>query len=178
MPHEDDGAASEKVVLGRLGAPNGLRGWIRVHAFTDPPGAIFDYPSWTLSGRTLAGSGTRRAIQVEQSRQHGKGYVARLAGVTDRDAAGALTGLEISVARSEMPELSSGYYWADLLGMEVFTSDAQSLGKVQRLMETGANDVLVVNGDRERLIPWIVNDVIISVDARARRIEVDWDADF
>jgi 16S rRNA processing protein RimM len=105
--------------------------------------------------------------------------VAKLATVNDRDEARVLVGADIAVDRCQLPALAKDeYYWNDLVGFDVVTQNGASLGRVTGLMETGANDVLVVSGDRERLVPFIRNRVVLEVDAEARRIEVDWDPDF
>ncbi len=101
--------------------------------------------------------------------------MARLDGVTDRDAAAALAGCDVGVARDALPALDDGeYYWSDLIGLEVRSVDGVALGTVARMMETGANDVLVVDGERERLVPYLPGRVVRSVDLEAGTIEVDW----
>ena len=111
---------------------------------------------------------------------HGKGLVVGLRDYTDRDQARSLIGLEIAVPRAELPAPEEGeYYWADLVGLKVETTEGQILGTVDHLIETGANDVLVVHGeDRERLIPFVADQVIRRVDLAAGLIQVDWDPDF
>jgi 16S rRNA processing protein RimM len=108
----------------------------------------------------------------------GDGLAAKLAGLEDRDAALRLKGLQIAVPRAALPPTQSNeYYWTDLLGMQVVTVQGVSLGTVDQMMETGANDVMVVAGERERLIPFI-GDVVKTVDLAARLITVDWDPEF
>ena len=112
-------------------------------------------------------------------RAHGKGYVAQLAGVEDRDAAAALGGVEIEVPRECLEPVTDGeFYWNDLIGLEVETLTGDRLGQVQRMMETGANDVMVVTGERRRLIPFVHGGVVREVDLEAGTIRVDWDPDF
>ena len=114
-----------------------------------------------------------------EARQHGKGVVARLADCIDRDQAQALTGREIGIARDELPAAQPGeYYWHDLQGLSVVTLAGEPLGTVDHLLETGANDVLVVEGERERLIPFVMDQVIVRVDLDKGEIQVDWDKDF
>lgn len=114
-----------------------------------------------------------------EGRQHGKGVVAHLQDCDDRDQAQALMGHEIGIRRDQLPVTAPGeYYWSDLHGLKVITLDGEALGTVDHLIETGANDVLVVKGERERLIPFISEQVIISVDLDAGEIQVDWDKDF
>jgi 16S rRNA processing protein RimM len=116
---------------------------------------------------------------VAEGRPHGKTIIARLQGMTDRDQAARVIGAEIAVQRDQLPVLKPGeYYWADLIGMKVQLADGRSLGEVEAMMETGANDVLVVKGDRQRLIPFIRGQVVREVDMDKGLIQVDWDPDF
>ncbi len=161
------------VVLGRIIAPHGIRGWVKIQPFTATPRNLAGYQTWWLGHE-----GDWRERTVEQAHPHGVTVVAKLAGCEDRDAAAGMKGLEVAVPRAVLPQAASGeYYWADLLGLRVVNEQAQELGVVDRMMETGANDVLVVDGDRERLIPFI-GDVVKRVDLDARVITVDWDADY
>ncbi len=162
------------VRLGRIAGAYGIRGWMRVHSHTDPRENILDYSPWLL---LLEGGGQREFALVE-GRRHGKSVVVRLAGVEDRDAALALIGAEIAVDRTLLPPAGEGeYYWSDLMGLEVVTPAGVKLGRVHHLMETGANDVLVVRGERERLIPFI-DQVVLEVDLDAGFIQADWDPEF
>lgn len=116
---------------------------------------------------------------VLEGRPHGKFLVVKFEGMDDRDEVAALTNAAVVVNREDLSVLSEGdYYWVDLIGLAVTTVNGVALGKVESLMETGANDVLVVNGDRERLIPWIMGDAVQSVDLAAGEMVVDWDPDF
>ena len=172
---------AEAVVLGNIGAVYGIKGWVRINAFTDEQEGIFDYRPW-LIGR----NGQWREIEVSQWRWHNKDLVAKLAGVDDRDAAQQYTGLDIAVPATELPELPEDeFYWRDLVGLDVVNSENYNMGKVSHLLSTVANDVLVVKansndafGKRERLIPFIQSQYIVAVDEEAGRIMVDWPADF
>lgn len=114
-----------------------------------------------------------------EGRQHGKGVIALLADCSDRDQARALTGCEIGISRDALPAAQPGeYYWHDLQGLKVVTLAGEALGSVDHLIETGANDVLVVKGDRERLIPFVMGQVIVQVDLEQGEIRVDWDREF
>jgi 16S rRNA processing protein RimM len=164
------------VELGRISGVHGVRGWVKVHSDTRPVFAIGEYRHWQLSGRD--GWSRRRLLGF---RAQGKGWVARIEGVDDRDAAELLVGASIAVPAAELPRLQAGeYYWRDLIGCEVVTLDGVRLGQVDHLMETGANDVLVVQGDRERLLPFVqgAGQTVREVDLSARRILVDWDPEF
>ncbi|MBU6421506.1 MAG: ribosome maturation factor RimM [Gammaproteobacteria bacterium] len=167
-------AESRRVVLGKITAPFGVKGWVKLQSWTEPPERIIEYRSWLLET-----NGTWRQWQVAEGRPHGKSMIARIEGVSDRDQAAALTGAAIAVRREQLPALKPGeYYWADLLGLEVRLEAGRSLGRVHALMATGANDVLVVRGERERLIPFIRGQVVKQVDSDAGIIFVDWDPDF
>jgi 16S rRNA processing protein RimM len=108
----------------------------------------------------------------------GRALVARLEGHDDRDAAAALRGKSVAVPRAALPQTQSGeYYWADLIGLAVVNGNAQALGRITGLLQTGANDVLVVAGERERLIPFIA-EVIRDVDLDAGVMRVEWGADY
>ena len=171
-PH--GGESSADVVLGEVVGVHGVRGAVKVYSATRPRENIFDYPVWTL-----VLNGQSRDYAVLGSRQQGKGLIATLAGVSDRDSAMALRGHEIRVPRQQLPAAESGeVYWADLQGLEVINVDGSRLGVVTGLMETGANDVLVVDGDRERLIPYVPDRHVLEVDLTAGQLRVDWDPEF
>lgn len=165
---------SRRVVIGRIAAAFGVKGWVKLQSWTEPLEKIIEYRSWLLER-----GGRWREWQVAEGRRHGKGVIARLEGVTDRDQAATLAGANIAILREQLPALHAGqYYWADLLGLEVRLENGRSLGRVYGLMATGANDVLVVRGDRERLIPFIREQVVKQVDFGTQVIRVDWDPDF
>jgi len=159
--------------MGRVVAPFGVRGWVKVEPNTAAAKNLLDYPVWWL------GDGEEwRERAVSSARTQGRMVVAQLAGCEDRDQAAALRGSRIAVPRRELPEAGAGeYYWVDLIGLRVVTATGRDLGRVARVFETGANDVLVVEGDRERLIPFIA-EVVASVERDAGLMRVNWDADF
>jgi 16S rRNA processing protein RimM len=128
-----------------------------------------------LKGR--GGEWQEKALAVGS--RHGKGVIARLADCENRDQARALMGCEIGIRRDQLPATAPGeYYWRDLQGLKVVTIEGEWLGMVDHLIETGANDVLVVKGERERLIPFVLDQVIVNVDLDKREIQVDWDKSF
>lgn len=177
MPGQD---GLQRVILGRIGAPHGLRGWVKVYSYTYPVDNILRYPEWQVGCRD-----GWRAYRPCDGNLHGRGLTVRLApvdgegGASDREAAARLRGAEVAVWRSEMEAPAPGeYYWVDLIGLRVCTVTGEDLGLVQRIFETGANDVLVVRGERERLIPFLREQVIREVDVEAGFICVDWDPDF
>lgn len=162
------------VVVGRITRAHGVRGWVRVQSWTAPPDNLRAYRPWLLR----EGDGWT-SLAVEEVDRQPKGLIARLAGIGDRDAAEALAGREIAVPRRCLPaEEDDEYYWFDLIGLAVRTPDGRELGRVERLLETGANDVLVVRGEgRERLVPFI-EAVVREVDLEGGRLVADWDPDF
>ncbi len=167
--------ADRLLVVGKVVGVSGVQGWIKLESYTEPRMQIFSYQPWLL-GNGADG----REISGAHGRAQGKGMIAALPGVGDRDAAAALTGAEIRVWRSALPKSKRGeYYWTDLEGMQVVTVEGTSLGKVSHLFATGANDVMVVNdGKRERLIPFLQKQFVHEVDMDAGRITVDWDPEF
>ena len=168
------GGERKRIVIGKVGSPFGVKGWIKLLSWTEPREEIADYSPWHIR----QGEGWKE-WKVAEFRPHGKGLAARLVGLDDRDQAAALMGADIAVWRDELGEPEPGqYYWADLVGLEVRHAEGQSFGKVDGLMATGANDVLVVKGERERLVPFIQGQVIKAVDLDAGIITVDWDPDF
>lgn len=173
-------SAEDMIAVGHVSTPHGIKGWVWIYSLTDPASNIFGYRPWYLKDR----SGFR-TVKVLEWREQGKGVVARLDISTDRNSAETLRNLEIWVPKQALPELEEGdYYWSDLIDLEVRTEAGQLLGVVHSLMETGSNDVLVVQGTadsldkNERLIPWLPGSVVRNVDLEARVITVDWDPGF
>jgi 16S rRNA processing protein RimM len=167
-------SADRLLTVGRIVGLHGVDGWVKVESWTEPRLRIFSYQPWRL---TLAGS--EFEVAAAQGHEQGKGMVAKLPGCDDRDAAAKLIGATIRVSRSALPKPKRGeYYWTDLEGLAVVTVEGVDLGKVSHLFATGANDVLVVRGERERLIPFVTGQFVKEVDLKAGRITVDWDADF
>jgi 16S rRNA processing protein RimM len=179
---EDKAAPREPVILGRISGLYGIKGWVRVHSYTEPAEALLEYPRWLLrteGGSEQAGWSERT---VAEGRKHGKSLVARLADIGDRGAAAELIGAHIAVPRLSMPAAGEGqYYWADLEGLEVRHRDGRILGRVQRLLATGANDVMVVRaeGDAkpEILIPFVPGIYVLRVDVAGGVVDVDWEWD-
>ena len=171
---------SQETVIGQVTSVFGVKGWLKVFSYTDPREGILDYRDWTLLL-----DGKRIPAKLEEGRRQGQAIVVRLKGIDDRDLARTYCGAEVRVSRAELPELPEGeFYWFQLEGLEVFTVDDECLGKVHHLIETGANDVLVVQAtagsidQRERLIPYLPDQVVRKVDLAAQRLVVDWDPEF
>jgi len=162
------------VTLGKVIGVFGVQGWIKVYSYTAKPESILDYAPWYLYQKN-----TWLQVKLLGGKRHGKGLIANIEGVADRDAAFELNGSKIGVLRTSLPSLSNDeYYWSDLKGLSVTTINGVHLGKIAYLFETGANDVMVVQGERERWLPWIMADVVKSVDLVAGTVSVDWDPDF
>ncbi|NHA14746.1 ribosome maturation factor RimM [Thioalkalivibrio sp. XN279] len=167
-------SAGKRVILGKVGAVFGVRGWVKLWSYTDPPANLLDY-----SELELGQSGSWAPAKLAEARPHGEALVGRFEGVADRDAAAALVGAELAVAREALPQPGEGeFYWTDLVGLEVFNRAGVNLGRVREMMATGANDVMVVEGDRERLVPFLPGHWVDRVDLAGGRIVVDWDPDF
>jgi len=163
------------ILVGRFHGAFGVKGELKLESFTDPPERIFRYQPWTLRDA----QGRERACEGARGRATNKGVVATIPDIADRDAADALRGTEVRVARSTLPPPAPGeYYWVDLEGLRVVNLEGVSFGTVSHLFSTGANDVLVAQGDRERMIPFVEPDYIKAVDFDAGVVTVDWDADF
>jgi len=166
-------ASPDRVVMGRIAGPFGIKGWVKVQPFTESPAGLLRHSTWWL-GRD--GGWDRR--ELREGAVHGRSLIAQLQGCETPEAAALLTGLEVAVERQALPDNKEGeYYWADLIGLEVVNREDVSLGRVVRLLETGANQVLVVLGERERLVPF-VEPVVVAVDVAGGRLTVDWEADF
>ena len=161
------------VVMGRIFAPFGVKGWVKVHPYTETMDSLLDFPVWWL------GDGQRwQESRVLDAAVRGSVLVASLDASADRSAAESLQGLQIAVPRSSLPQAGHDeYYWSDLIGLRVLGLDGAELGRVKSVIETGANDVLEVQGGRTHLIPF-VSDYIADVDLQNGVIRADWGADY
>ncbi|MBU2875863.1 ribosome maturation factor RimM [Marinobacter salexigens] len=171
---------SQETVIGRITSVFGVKGWLKVYSFTDPIDGILGYTNWVLDL-----DGKRIPAKLEEGRRQGKAIVVRLKGIGDRELARTYCGAEIKVPTAELPELPEGeFYWRQLQGLDVFTVEGECLGRVDHLIETGSNDVLVVHAtadsidQRERLIPYLPDQVVREIDLEARKLVADWDPEF
>jgi len=169
---------AEMVTVGQLQAPFGVKGLIKLASFTEPQGNILNYRPWYIE---QPGAGWCELVAAG-IRQHGSGFVLQIATVADRDRAAKLRGRKIAVMRQSLPvPPTDEFYWRDLIGLTVVTPDDEILGRVKNMMETGANDVLVVSpigpGQTEILIPFIA-DAVVAVDLEQGRLHVDWDVNY
>lgn len=161
------------VLMGYVRGAFGVRGWVKIHADTEFADSLFQYPVWWL-GR----DGQWSSYRFEEGAVQPKALMAKLAGVDTREAAEAMRGMQIAIPRSEFPDTGDDeYYWSDLIGLDVVNKDGQRFGQVAELMETGANEVLVVReGKSEWLIPF-VGQFVLDVSLADKRITVDWNLD-
>lgn len=167
-------SAKEKwVILGRVSGVFGVKGWLKVQSYTEPRDNIVGFGAWTLRLK-----GVDRAFEVEDGHSHAGSVVAKLQGIDDRERARDLVGADIVVSRERLPATAAGeFYWTDLEGLEVRTTSGIVLGKVDHLLATGGNDVLVLDSRPERLIPFI-GAVVKEVDLERGLIVVDWSPDY
>jgi len=163
------------VIMGRVASAHGIKGWIKVQPFTEYVDSLLQYPTWWLGQE----NGPWREVKVIECEAHLKVVVASLPECKDRNAAEKLKGLLIAVPRASLPEQSEDeYYWSDLIGLTVINEAGADLGKVAQLLETGANQVLMVNGASGQLLIPFVASAIKQVDIQNKCIKVDWAADY
>jgi len=162
------------ISLGSISGVFGVKGWVKVHSFTDPREKIVEYGLWQVKHQ-----GKWQEAKLSAGKRQGKTIVAKLVGLDDRDEAMLYQGDEIAIYPRQLDSLQPGeYYWHQLTGLSVITLEGVKLGQVHHLLETGANDVLVVRGDKERLIPFTVGNAVVEVNLQTQTITVDWDPEF
>ena len=168
------------IVLGRISAPFGVQGWVKVQVFGDDPLAWSAMPNWWLSAEEDAEESAWRARPLSGCKAHGKGLIARFEGLADRNTAESLAGLYVGAPRAALPKTGADeFYWADLVGLEVVNEKGERLGRVAELLRTGAHEVLALRdaADRRRLLPFVAA-VIREVDLAGGRIRVEWGSDW
>ena len=164
-----------RILLGRIVGAFGIRGQVKIESWTEPRDAIFRYQPWIL----MDAAGKEREFSGARGKESGKHLVATFPEVTDRDVVEAMRGTDIYVLRSALPPPKAGeFYWIDLEGFRVVNLEGVDFGTVSHLFSTGANDVLSVRGDRERMVPFVEPDFVKSIDFDGGLITVDWDPDF
>ena len=175
---------ADLVVIGRITAVYGIKGWLKVYSYTEPMQNLLTYRSCQIQRQ-----GQWQLIEIEEGRAHGKGIVLKLRNIDDRDVAATYVGCDIGAPLAQLPALEEGeYYWRQLEGLLVFVDHPERgrllLGRVDHLLETGANDVLVVKGNedsidrQERLVPYLPEQVVLNIDLTTQTMIVDWDPDF
>ena len=167
------------IILGRIVAPYGVQGWLRLHAFGDEPLAWGQMQNLWFSADENAQAEHWRAIDLEQVKNHGDKVVIKFKDISDRDSAERFSPCFVGAPREALPKTSADeYYWSDLIGLTVVNLSDANLGKVKTLLESGANAVLVVEGpDRQRLLPFVAQ-IVKSVDLKRKLVVVDWEADW
>ena len=176
----DRASATELVIMGRVVAPYGVFGWLKIVPDTEEFDGLLDYKTWWLGKNEGGKDNDWRELTVKEAKIHNDVIVVKLQGIDDRDAAVACKGKQIAVPRASLPKLKGEeYYWSDLIGLSVKNQQDVDFGKISDVFATGANDVIVAKSDtgQERLIPYIAQ-VILAVDLNAKIMLVDWDADF
>jgi 16S rRNA processing protein RimM len=173
-PADSVSGVQRRIIVGKISGLYGVQGWVKVLSYTRPVENILSYTPWLL-GR----SGQWESREVIEGSTHGKGLIAKLDAVNDREVARSCIGKDIALYREQMPALPDGqYYWCDLVGMEVENRDGIRLGTVVEIRETGANDVLVVEGERRYLIPLIMDRYVLAVDVDSKHMTVDWEPEY
>ena len=162
------------IVIGRFGRPHGVKGSVTVNSFTEPRDNILSYTDWHVSLNN-----TWQPIKLLSAQNYNKTIVAQIEGYQEREDVAELTNAEIAVHQEQLAPLAPGeYYWYQLIGMNVVNQQGQSFGAVTEVLPTGANDVLIVQGEKRHLIPYLPGQFIIDIDDNQRVITVDWDLDF
>ena len=162
------------VVVGKIGAAYGVKGWVRISSYTVPADNILRYEPWYVRS-----DGDWGPLAVDGARRHQQGVVAHVDGIDDRTAIERYRGWEIGVVEENLPATDENeYYWKDLVGLSVHSSDGVDLGKVVRLIETGAHDVLVIEGEAGQILVPFVRQIVTSVDLNAGRLIAEWQLDY
>ncbi len=178
--NEDRDSAQSIVILGKLAGVHGVRGALKVLSWTDPREEILELGPWLLGNpkdRQILDN--YQPVKLTSGRAQGKSLVVTFSEVDDRNKAETLIGQLIAIRQQDLPQADQGsWYWRDLVKLQVVTLEGYDLGRVSEIMPTGANDVLVVKGERERLIPFVADQYIKQIDLEAGVITVDWDRDF
>ncbi len=172
--------SSDYITLGKISGVHGVKGWIKVFSHTSPREQITEYKEWFLRSR----GNDWKPVKVIDGKKQGKSIIASLENTHYRDQAEALVGSEIAIHKDQLKKLAKDeYYWRDLIGLSVETTKGEKLGEIDWLFDTGSNDVFVVkntDGEEviERLLPYIMGDVIQSIDLDKSLMIVDWDPEF
>lgn len=176
--------AAKRITLGSISAVYGVKGWVKVYSHTQPMDNILSYRHWIINR-----NGHSETVEIDQGRRHGKGLIAHIVGCDNREQARSYCNSLVMVEADELPTAADDeIYWHQLEGLDVFSRDSAGdnvlLGKVSHLMETGANDVLVIRpckgslDKRERLVPWLISQVVLEVNPEKGFVRVDWDPEF
>ena len=162
----------KKIYLGKITGVHGIKGWLKIQSFSSPPENILNYPQWIINNQ-----GKEDFYSIEQGRKQKNKIVVKLEKINDRNTAESLINSKIQILRSDLPKLSKeNYYWSDLVGLSVLNSEDKLIGKIESLIETGANDVMVVNTSKDEriLIPFVMHETIKEVNVELNYMKVDW----
>ena len=170
---------SEYILLGEISGVSGVKGWVKVFSHTDPREKITTYKQWFLQKN----GEDQQTVKILNGRKQGKNIVAQLEGINTREQAEALKGTQIAIHQDQLERLAKDkYYWKDLIGLQVETTEGISLGKIDWIFNTGSNSVLIIKEEslekKERMIPYLMGDVVISIDLTNNLMVVDWDPEF
>ena len=162
------------VIIGRFGRPHGIKGFVTVHSFTEPRDNIMRYTDWHAFI-----DNKWQPLKLLNAEVQNKSIITQIEGYPERETVARLTNIEIAVQQEQLVELESGdYYWHQLIGMDVVNSKGEPFGKVTEIIPTGSNDVLVVQGEKRHLIPYLPGQFVLEVNSSQQLITVDWDMDF
>lgn len=162
------------IVIARFGRPHGIKGFVTVHSFTEPRDNVLKYANWHAFINNKW-----QPIKLLRAEVQNKAIIAQIEGYPERELVTRLTNIEIAVQQAQLEELKPGeYYWHQLVGMNVINREGELFGKVIEIIPTGANDVLVVEGNKRHLIPYLLGKFILNIDINQQLITVDWDMDF
>lgn len=165
---------NKPIIIGTIGAPYGIKGWVKINSYTDPIENILDYLPWELHL-----GNQQKTVNLTQSKFHSKSLIGHIEGCNTPEEARLLTGAKIITLRNQLPKLNENeYYWSDLEGLAVSTVNGALLGKVDHVFATGSNDVIVVEGTKRYLIPFLLEQIIKNIDLENKIMIVDWDPDF
>jgi len=168
-PQEND----KKLLVGKINGFFGLQGWVKVFSYTNPRTNILNYSPWSINV-----DGDFQTIEITNGREQSKTIVAHIKGVDSREDSQKFIGQDVYIDKDQLPKLPKGeYYWHELIGFDVINQDQVKLGIVDYFVETGANNILVVKGNKEHWIPYI-EPFLVSIDSKNKIILVDWDKDF
>jgi 16S rRNA processing protein RimM len=164
---------TQRIIMGRIGSTQGIHGWLKITSYTTPKSNIFDYPVWQVQrGQEWS------ELCLQGKKTQGDTLLVKLPTCDTPEAAKTWTNTLIAVSRNELPSLQPDeFYWNDLVGSHIVTTDGIDLGTVKKILETGANDVFVTQGDKRHLIPY-TDEVVIGIDTDNKLITVNWDPDF
>ena len=162
----------KKVFIGKVTGVHGIKGWLKIQSFSSPPENILNYPSWII-----ANQGLEDFYLIEQGKKLNNKIIVKLEKIDDRTTAEFLINSKIQILRSDLPKLTNeSYYWSDLEGLNVLNSEDNMIGKIESLIETGANDVMVISGSKNKrvLIPFVMHEIIKEVNVELNYIKIDW----